>query len=503
MTSGNGTPVRGMKLSAKFSLSIGLAVLLMLAVLVGIQTKTARNDMERAVESKGQDLADLVAISAVQPILNYDSMTLQSLATEVVKDDAVAYAICEDKGGNPLCDVREETEAEIREFVADIPAKVGDPLGVVRIGIDPGPYEAQRVSAVRSIVLSLGVAGFMLGATLIVLLRRQVIVPLRRACGFLDQLAQGDLTAVPTARGGDELAVLIRGKAQQPFGIGGHDHVQRLARTADRLGQTSTQMHRVTAEIDERVHRQQLQTDQVAGAVTEMAATAHQVADNASDAAAAAESADSSTRQGQAVVGETIESVQLLLAGLEGATAAIERVSHDSKAIGSVLDVIRGVSEQTNLLALNAAIEAARAGEQGRGFAVVADEVRNLATSTQVSTRQIEEMIQKLQEGAMTAVEAMQEGRERAEVGVEQARAAGTALESIAERVAQVSERAVVIASVVGEQSTTTEHLNQNLVTIAEIAGQSSSGAQQISSAASQISELVGELQAAMGSFRI
>ncbi|MCA9756783.1 MAG: methyl-accepting chemotaxis protein [Candidatus Eisenbacteria bacterium] len=501
MTSGNGTPVRGMKLSAKFSLSIGLAVLLMLAVLVGIQTKTARNDMERAVESKGQDLADLVAISAVQPILNYDSMTLQSLATEVVKDDAVAYAICEDKGGNPLCDVREETEAEIREFVADIPAKVGDPLGVVRIGIDPGPYEAQRVSAVRSIVLSLGVAGFMLGATLIVLLRRQVIVPLRRACGFLDQLAQGDLTAVPTARGGDELAVLIRtiaGMAEQL-----HDHVQRLARTADRLGQTSTQMHRVTAEIDERVHRQQLQTDQVAGAVTEMAATAHQVADNASDAAAAAESADSSTRQGQAVVGETIESVQLLLAGLEGATAAIERVSHDSKAIGSVLDVIRGVSEQTNLLALNAAIEAARAGEQGRGFAVVADEVRNLATSTQVSTRQIEEMIQKLQEGAMTAVEAMQEGRERAEVGVEQARAAGTALESIAERVAQVSERAVVIASVVGEQSTTTEHLNQNLVTIAEIAGQSSSGAQQISSAASQISELVGELQAAMGSFRI
>ena len=200
---------------------------------------------------------------------------------------------------------------------------------------------------------------------------------------------------------------------------------------------------------------------------------------------------------------ETIESVQSLLAGLQGATETIDRVSHDSEAIGSVLDVIQGIAEQTNLLALNAAIEAARAGDQGRGFAVVADEVRTLAKSTQDSTRQIESMIQKLQEGARAAVGAMQQGRQRAEVGVENARSAGVALESIAERVAQVSERAGVIASVVGEQSTTTVHLNENLVTIAEIASQSTSGAEQISNAATELNELVGELQAAVGNFRI
>lgn len=490
-----------MGLSVKFSLGTSLVVLLVLAVLVGFQTKAARDDMERAIVAKGQDLADLLAISAVQPILNYDSMTLQSLAAEVVKDDAVSYATCENKDGTSLCEVREETEAEMREFVAPIPAKVGDPLGVVRVGIDPAPYEARLVSAIRSIVLSLGVAGLVLGATLIVMLRRLVIVPLRRACGFLDQLAEGDLTTTPTANGGDELADLIRTIARMAHQL--HDHVEHLVRTSDRLGQTSAQMHRVTEVIDEQVHRQQTQTDQVAGAVAEMAATAHQVADNASDAASAAESADASTRQGKEVVTETIESVQSLLAGLQGATETIDRVSHDSEAIGSVLDVIQGIAEQTNLLALNAAIEAARAGDQGRGFAVVADEVRTLAKSTQDSTRQIESMIQKLQEGARAAVGAMQQGRQRAEVGVENARSAGVALESIAERVAQVSERAGVIASVVGEQSTTTEHLNENLVTIAEIASQSTSGAEQISNAATELNELVGELQAAVGNFRI
>ncbi len=236
------------------------------------------------------------------------------------------------------------------------------------------------------------------------------------------------------------------------------------------------------------------EVDQVATAMTEMSATVHEVARNATEAAEAAQRADEETGKGKMVVSQAIEAIDLLANEVNDAAQVIHRLEQDSDEIGAVLDVIRGIAEQTNLLALNAAIEAARAGEQGRGFAVVADEVRTLAQRTQQSTQEIQNMIERLQSGAQDAVKAMEQGRSRAQVGVEQAAEAGVSLETIAQAVGTISDMNTQIATAAEEQSVVAEEINLNIVSISDmadkIAGESGSGgvdATQISSACDEI----------------
>jgi len=352
-------------------------------------------------------------------------------------------------------------------------------------------------------VLVLLVVGLTIGTAVALLITRMIVRPLDLAVKAMSDIAQGegDLTQRLQEQGTDEISQLARGF--NLFAAKMHEMVLKLTDITDHLAQASKRLTIVTEETQSGVDRQSKQTDQVATAVNEMSATGGEVAKNAHSAAEAAKLADNAANTGRQVVGETIDSIDNLAGEVDKAANVIDDLAKDSEQIGSVLDVIRGIAEQTNLLALNAAIEAARAGEQGRGFAVVADEVRTLASRTQQSTAEIQEMIERLQSGAKDAVKVMDVSRDKANTTVEQAAKAGTSLEEINSAVETINERNEQIASAAQEQSHVAEEVNRNVVEISEVTDLTAAGAQQTASASNELNELAGQLKVLVNQFKI
>lgn len=255
--------------------------------------------------------------------------------------------------------------------------------------------------------------------------------------------------------------------------------VGRLSDTTRILGDVAKVTATTSDQANQGVSTQQGEIMQVATAMTEMAATVQDVARNAALAAESTEVGLKETTAGKQVVDSTIDSIHSLAGEVQQAATVIEKLSEYSTNIGDILGVIKGIAEQTNLLALNAAIEAARAGEQGRGFAVVADEVRTLAGRTQESTLEIEQMIERLQGGSQEAVKVMEQSRDKAEDSVNQAAKAGEALEIITDAINTITDMNHQIATASEEQSAVAEEINQNIVNISEVADMTSQGAQQ------------------------
>ncbi len=269
------------------------------------------------------------------------------------------------------------------------------------------------------------------------------------------------------------------------------------------IASASEQMTSVTENSKRSLNEQNAQTEQVATAMNEMVVTIQEVARSASSAAESANSADSEAATGNQVMAESITSINTLAQEVQRTFDFITKLKEESDSIGAVLDVIRGIAEQTNLLALNAAIEAARAGEQGRGFAVVADEVRTLASRTQESTQEIQDMIERLQAGANEAVNVMQEGRNRAEISVGQSAKAGNALQSIASVVDNIKDMNMHIATAAEQQSATADEINRNVVNISNFANETASGAEQSAKAAEDLSHLAIQLQDIVKRFKV
>ncbi|OOZ41096.1 hypothetical protein BOW53_05025 [Solemya pervernicosa gill symbiont] len=268
-----------------------------------------------------------------------------------------------------------------------------------------------------------------------------------------------------------------------------------VRQAADQTADSASQLSVITAQTSSGVENTRIQTEQVATAMTEMSATVHEVASNASMASQAAQTADEETSTGKQVVESAINAINLLAEEVERGAATMQKLESDAENINTVVDVIRGIAEQTNLLALNAAIEAARAGEQGRGFAVVADEVRSLAQRTQDSTEEILGIVETLQKGTRDAVHVMDSGRAQANSSVEQAAMAGQSLEGIATAVTHINDMNLQIASAAEEQSAVAEEINQNVTIITNVAQETAEGAASTAAASEQLKGLAAELE--------
>ena len=325
------------------------------------------------------------------------------------------------------------------------------------------------------------------------------ILRLAETIGMIEK--DSDLTRRLDHKGKDELGVMASSFNKMLEKL--HHSMREVNSSTAQLAAAAEELSAITIESNQAIETQRSETEQVATAMNEMSATVQEVSQSASTAAEAAQGADGSARKGRDVVQQTVDSIDQLANDVRSTSSVIKKLEGEAENIGTVLDVIRGIAEQTNLLALNAAIEAARAGEQGRGFAVVADEVRSLASRTQDSTAEIQTMIEALQHEARAAVDAMAKGEAQAESGVEKAAQAGEALAEITRAVTAINDMNMHIASSAEEQSAVAEEINRNITNISELAEQNTGNAEQTSRSSEELAHLATELQTLVAQFKI
>ncbi len=348
-----------------------------------------------------------------------------------------------------------------------------------------------------------GGAGLVILVSLCWFLLARVIAPIHGLTHSMEDIASGDgdLTRRLPQNERDEIGRL--GGAFNHFVEKIQDVISRAVGSTERLSRAADQLARVASENNAGVSAQLGETEQVATAINEMAATVREVAHSAESAAAATREASNDAAVGKQVVTETVRVINTLAEEVEQASGVINRLEDDSVAIGTVLDVIRSIADQTNLLALNAAIEAARAGEQGRGFAVVAEEVRSLASRTQSSTAEIQDMIQRLQTGTREAVQVMNTGVSTTRDTVEKAAGAGLALDNIVARVATINDMSNQIASAAEEQTVVAAEIDRSVVHISDLGTNATQATRQIAQASQDLAQLSGELRQMVCQFKV
>jgi methyl-accepting chemotaxis protein len=328
-----------------------------------------------------------------------------------------------------------------------------------------------------------------------------IIRPLRRVNEMLNIVASGDLSHKLDESGNDEFAQLSANCNLLVDSL--RNLIQSIVSRSTQLATAAEQTSTVTAQSTKAIEEQRTQVEQAASATTEMSSTAQSVLSSANDALVEIKHADDEAERVKVISGHNRKTIELLASEVESASQVINKLQQDSASIGGILDVIRGIAEQTNLLALNAAIEAARAGEQGRGFAVVADEVRTLASRTQVSTQEIQNMIEVLQTGAEKAVVVMNTGKKQATNCVDQSIQAEQALDTITHAVHEAFDRSSQIATAAEEQSVVAHEISENLESIVTIAEQTTAGSKQTAEASSEVARLAEELQQSVREFKL
>ncbi|MET1077779.1 MAG: methyl-accepting chemotaxis protein [Pseudomonas sp.] len=360
--------------------------------------------------------------------------------------------------------------------------------------------EGHSLSWQQSLVIGFGLlvcAVLMLGFPLL------ITRPLHTLLQRIEQIADGDgdLRTRLEVKSRDELGRL--GDAFNRFLDKLQPLIREVGRVTGEVADSAQQLAGMAATNDRLISREHVAVDQVSTAASEMSAAVHEVARSAQQASDAARQAERQSQEGARVVGATIGSIRQLALEVESASGTIQTLEQETANIGAVLAVIKGIAEQTNLLALNAAIEAARAGEQGRGFAVVADEVRALAARTQDSTKDIQEMIERLQSGVQNAVKATHSGSVRARESVDQAAGVDQALGATGDSVQRINDMAAQIATACEQQSSVTEGIARSISDIRELSNEAAQTSERSTAASQRLSELSGNLAQLVKRFRV
>lgn len=358
----------------------------------------------------------------------------------------------------------------------------------------------KRDAVFLSSAIAIAVAVVLAFIAFMLLLHRNVSVPVSHLVEDLERLAGGNFRDPVRKSTDDEIGAVAASAEKLRRDLG--DLLGRVNKAVDHVGRAVGDVANAADKVSGGMERQQSETEQVATAMNEMSATVQEVSRHASDAAHSAGEADESANNGSKVVARTVQAINSVAGAVEEAAEAIADLDKESGNIGEVLDVIRGVAEQTNLLALNAAIEAARAGEQGRGFAVVADEVRSLAQRVAQSTQEIQDMIERIQDGTKRTVGIMENSQLKVGEAVTAAQEAGQALTVITQAVSRISDMNTHIAAAAEQQSATAEEINRNITHISSIAGESAQGSRDNRQRSEELRRMADELKQTISRFR-
>jgi methyl-accepting chemotaxis protein len=359
---------------------------------------------------------------------------------------------------------------------------------------------SSKVSSSRTMLIIFAIIAILVAIGVNFWVLQSITGPLQDVLRVMAKVSSGDLTEKAKVFSNDELGKLSNGFNDLINALS--TMLKEISSSSLQLSAAAEQTSTISSQSHESINYQKEQTDMIATAMTEMTATVDEVANSANNTLLEVQSANRETSDGQNVVQNSISTINKLASEIERASEVIDKLNMYSTNIGAVLDVIRGIADQTNLLALNAAIEAARAGEQGRGFAVVADEVRTLASKTQESTSEIQEMIERLQTGTKEAVAVMESSRSEAQNSVDQTAVAGESLQKITQAVSVINDMSTHIASAAEEQSSVSQEMHRNVSSISEMADRTAQGASENLSASRELARLAEHMRKLIGRFR-